>query len=88
MNVLTSDGGFIGLGKSNKLNADISDEKFTKIDIRKTQSISIPGKKPKLVTSHPAGTYEISGEGDEQIITITNYEEFWKTSKYLVIIVQ
>lgn len=88
LNVLTSEGGFIGIGKSKKLNADFSDENFTKVDITKTTSISIPGKKPKVVTSHPAESYEISGEGEEQVITITNYEEFWKTSKYLVIIVQ
>jgi predicted nucleic acid-binding Zn-ribbon protein len=88
MNVLTSEGGFIGLGKSKKLNSDFNDENFIKIDIRKTTTISIPGKKPNVITSHPAVSYEISGEGDEQIVTITNYEEFWKTSKYLVIIIQ
>lgn len=88
LNVLTSEGGFIGIGKSKKLNADFSDENFTKVDITKTSVISIPGKKPKVVTSHPAESYEITGEGDEQIITIKNFEEFWKTSKYLVIIVQ
>ncbi len=88
MNILTSEGGFIGIGKSNKLNADFSDENFTKVDITKTGSILIPGKKPKVVTSHPAESFEISGEGDAQVLTITNYQEFWKTSKYLVIVVQ
>lgn len=88
VNVLTSEGGFIGIGKSNKLNSDVSDENFTKVDITKTTSISIPGKKPKVITTHPAESYEISGEGEDQVLTITNYQEFWKTSKYLVVIVQ
>lgn len=88
MNVLTSEGGFIGIGKSKKLNSDFNDESFTRIDRTLTQVISIPGKKPTLVTSHPAESFEISGEGEAQIITIKNYEEFWKTSKYLVIVVQ
>jgi hypothetical protein len=88
MNILTSEGGFIGIGKSKKLNSDFDTDNFTKIDIRKTTSISIPGKKPKVVTGHPTDSYEITGEEESQVININNYEEFWKTSKYLVIIVQ
>jgi len=88
LNILTTEGGFIGIGKSKKLNSDFDTENFTKIDIRKTTSISIPGKKPKVVTGHPTDSYEITGEEESQVINITNYEEFWKTSKYLVIIVQ
>jgi len=88
MNGLTTEGGFIGIGKSKKLNADFSDENFTKVDITKTTIISIPGKKPKVITSHPAESYQISGEGEMQVLTITNYQEFWKTSRYLVITVQ
>lgn len=88
MEIITAEGGFIGIGKSKKLNDDIDDSKFTKIDIRTTTVIELPGKKVKVVTNHPTSSYEITGEGDERILTINDYQNFWKSSKYLVVVVQ
>ena len=88
MGVITAEGGFIGIGKSKKLNDDIDDSKFTKIDIRNTKVIPVPGKKVTVVTNHPTDSYEITGEGSERILTIKNYQNFWKSSSYLVVVVQ
>jgi hypothetical protein len=84
--IITLEGGFIGLGKAEKLKDDPDKEYFTKIDRRKVLTISIPGKKAEIVTPHPAGSYNIEGEGAEKTLKIIDYQQFWQTSKYLVII--
>jgi hypothetical protein len=86
-NIITAEGGFIGIGKNKKLKQDFNENFFTRIDIRNTTKISIPGKKPKIVTNHPSESYKISGEGDNLVLEITNYNAFWKSSKYLVIVI-
>ncbi len=87
--VLTKEGGFIGIGKAQKLREDFNKNYFTKVDITKDTEIALGGaKKPKLVTSHPKSSYRFEGpENKVEKLVITNAEEFWGTSKYLVIIV-
>ena len=85
-NIITSEGGFIGIGKNKKLKPDFNEDFFTKIDIRETTQIPIPGKKAEIITNHQSESYKISGEGDNRIIDILDVAEFWKSSKYLVII--
>jgi hypothetical protein len=87
-NIITAEGGFIGIGKNKKLKADFNEDFFTKIDIRETNQIPIPGtKKPTVITTHDSESYNITGEGDSRIFEIVNAGEFWKSSKYLVIII-
>ena len=85
-NIITLEGGFIGLGKEEKLKDDLNQQAFTTIDIRETLTISIPGDKAEIVTPHPPESYTIEGEDDEQVLKITNYKSFWKSTKYLVVI--
>ena len=87
--VLTKEGGFIGMGKTEKMKDDFNKAYFTKIDISTTTSIPLSGKKAKLITTHPAGSYKIQGT-DKKVegITITNPDDFWSASKYLVIVVE
>ena len=87
-NIITAEGGFIGIGKNKKLKDDFNEEFFTKIDIREVTQIPIPGnKKATVVSTHGSESYKITGEGDARILEIVNIEEFWKSSKYLVIII-
>jgi hypothetical protein len=88
-NVLTKDGGFIGIGKNQKLKADFNRDYFTKVDISTTNSIVLGAKKAKLITTHPSGSYKIEGaDGKAEKLTILNAEDFWSISKYLVIVVE
>jgi hypothetical protein len=87
-NIITTEGGFIGIGKSKQLKPDFDEEQFTKIDIRNVSVINIPGRKVEIVTTHPNGSYTVEGDGDERVLNISNYEEFWKSSKYLVVVAQ
>jgi septal ring factor EnvC (AmiA/AmiB activator) len=87
-NVLTKEGGFIGMGKTAKMKEDFNKGYFTKVDVSTLTEIPLGAKKAKLVTTHPAGSYKIEGaDGKAEKITITNPEEFWSASKYLVIVV-
>lgn len=85
-NVLTKEGGVIGIGGVNKLNtADLNKSYFKKIDITKTTVIPVDAKKAKVVTSHPAGSYELVGTDRVENLTIKDTVRFWSLSKYLVI---
>jgi chromosome segregation ATPase len=87
--VVTSEGGLLGIGATNKLNQKINPENFNQIDITQTTTIPVSGKKVSLVTSHPSDSYRLEGtEKEIEAITILNPEEFWKASKYLVVAVK
>ena len=87
--VITKEGGFIGIGKSEAMMKDFNKNYFTKIDITQTTSIPLAAKKAKLLTTHPSDSYKFDGpEGKVEKLVITNPEEFWSTSKYLVVIIE
>ena len=85
-NVITKEGGIIGLGKTTKLSSDFNKEYFTKINVEKTTSINLGAKKIKMLTTHPSSSYKLIGEKPIEKLEITNTKEFWSASKYLVII--
>ena len=87
--VITKEGGFLGLGKSKELKPDFNSAAFTSIDITKTQRISIEAKDAELVTNHPSDSYTIerSENKDVKDLLITDPDKFWKSSKYLVVVV-
>ena len=62
---------------------------FTKIDIRVTKEIKLYSKSVTLLTNHPAGSYTLQRDATQQYeLRITNPQQFWSTSKYLVMIVK
>lgn len=87
--VLTKEGGFIGLGKSQKMKEDFNKNYFTKVDVSMLSEIPLGAKKAKLITIHPAGSYKIEGvDGKAEKLVIINAEDFWSASKYLVIVIE
>lgn len=87
-NVISKEGGFIGIGKTTKVKSDFNKEYFTKVNIEQTASINIGARKAKIITTHPSSSYKIIGEKPVEKIEITNAKEFWSASKYLVIIIE
>lgn len=62
---------------------------FTKIDIRVTKEIKFYSKSAKLLTMHPAGSYELEQDNNQQYrLVINNPQLFWSTSKFLVVLVK
>ncbi len=87
--VITKQGGFVGIGKIEKLMDDFNKDYFTKIDITELKQISVYSKKARLLTTHPSSAYKFeSKDGKIEKLTITNAEDFWRASKYLVIIIE
>ncbi len=59
---------------------------FTKIDIRVDKEIRLMSRDAKLLTNHPAGSYTLDRDANKQyVLRITNPQQFWSTSKYLVV---
>jgi DNA repair exonuclease SbcCD ATPase subunit len=85
--VLTKEGGFLGLGRKEFLTPNLPDSMFRKIDITTTKTIPVDSRKVKLITDHPANSYQIVNEGENKVgyIAITDPAEFWKISKYAVV---
>lgn len=86
--VIEKEGGFLGMGRKKIMKTDFekSGEHFTKIDKRMNTSIPVFARKVELITPHPADAYELKMEGDIiASLEITNPEEFWKTSNFMVL---
>lgn len=85
--VIDKTGGFLGLGKTTRLKSDFNESYFSKVDVTKTNSIPLYGKKAVIITTHPAETYKlvISQEGVVEKIEILDAQKFWSASKYLVV---
>lgn len=63
---------------------------FTKIeDIRLEKEIKLYSKSAELKSTHPMGSYSLSPDATGQyVLRILYPEQFWSTSKYLVILVK
>ncbi len=89
-NLIEKTGGVLGIGKKDALTEAYNKNKmeFREIDIRESRAIAIEGKNPRLITFHPASTYEIVEDKDNNKRSTLNIkvpEEFWSSSKYLVV---
>lgn len=67
-------------------NGNFNKDYFTQIDIRTDREIKLYAKKAELLTTHPAGSYELVKDAKGQLVLkITNPNQFWSVSRYLVI---
>lgn len=82
--LIDKEGKVIGLGGATELKAGFDTNHFTRGDLTKLHAIALTGKFDKLITLHPPGSYNISGDS----LQITNPTAFWSESKYLVIVLK
>jgi chromosome segregation ATPase len=87
-NVIEKEGGVLGLGKTIKMKKDFNRDYFKKVDIREFKELKLNAKKAKLVSVHPAGSFHMTGTKTVESLVIDQPEEFWKASKYLLIVVE
>lgn len=80
-------GGFLWFGRTIDVIEDADRGEYLEIDMRQINQLPVKAENLSLLTEHPSDSYEIvPGDTDEmKILEITNPEEFWKVSKYLVI---
>ncbi len=87
--VLTKEGGFIGIGKAQKLKDNFNKNYFTEIDASETTTIPLSCKKAKIITNHPSASYKMEGTKEKvEKLLINNADQFWSASKYLVVVVE
>ena len=71
------------------LQGNFNKDYFTKIDIRVDKEIRLMSRGAKLLTNHPASSYTLERDANKQyVLRITNPQQFWSTSKYLVVLVK
>ena len=79
-NILTKEGGIIGIGKTKKLSNDLNTY-FNYESKLLLNYIIVGSKNAKIMTSHPANSYRFSDEdGIIDSLIIINPEAFWKNS--------
>ncbi len=65
---------------------DFNRDYFTQIDIRIDKEIKLYSKNAEILTTHPAGSYQLVKDAKGQyVLHITDPQKFWSASKYLVI---
>jgi len=89
-NVIEKEGGVLGIGKTLKIKKDFNRDYFMKIDIREFKQLPLNTKKAKLVSYHPDGSYHftLTAKKTVESLVIDKPEDFWKASKYLLIVVE
>lgn len=71
------------------LQQNFNKDYFTKIDIRIDKEIKLYSRNAKMLTAHPSSSYTLQRDANKQyVLRITNPQQFWSTSKYLVILVK
>lgn len=86
-NIIEKKNGFIGIGKKLNLRSDFKSDYFTEADAAKSTDLTIRGENVRLITAHPAASFELIENGATSKIKILDASEFWKISKYLVVII-
>lgn len=84
--VVEKNGGVLGLGRTPAIRKDFNKDYFTEIDIRKFNYLPLMVKKAKIISVHPAGSFHVTGLKTSDTLFVDNNAEFWKASKYLVVI--
>ncbi len=74
------------LSKKRANYSNINNSQFHEVDARSFSTLVIDSKSPKLLTEKPASSYTVTKNNDgTTTLKITNSEEFWETSPYLIV---
>lgn len=70
-------------------NSDFNKSYFTQIDIRYDKDLKFYSKNAKLLSTHPANSYQlVKDKQDLYELHITDPKKFWSISRYLVVLVK
>jgi len=84
--IMDRKGGLLGIGKVSTVKQNIPVEQFTTLNLLENQQITFPATKKgySILTNHPATSYKVEKEGDQNILTILDATSFRK-QKFVVI---
>ncbi len=84
--IMDRKGGLLGIGKVSTVKQNIPVEQFTTLNLLENQQITFPATKKgySILTNHPATSYKVEKEGDQNVLTILDATSFRK-QKFLVI---
>ncbi len=85
--IVAKEGGVIGIGRSRKMSETFDPSLFTRADQRDLVSLPIFSKKARLISIHPAASYEFIGEKSIDSLHILFPDDFWSASRYLVVMI-
>jgi chromosome segregation ATPase len=86
--VLEKKNGFLGIGKKTSLKDKFNESYFTKIDVTKTKKLKIAGQSLHFISTHQPSSYTLKTSGAFTEIIINDASEFWKISKYLIVVIE
>lgn len=84
-NIISREGGFLGIGRTDRVSGDLTSDFFTRIDITRDMQITIFGDRPQVISIHPDGSYQIVNSDGDTVLDITDADSFWSATRYLVI---
>lgn len=73
------------LRKTKIMRSDFDQSFFVTADRRTLHTIALHSNKAKVLTNHPAGSYQIVEQNGQKVLKITNPDQFWSLTNYLVI---
>ena len=77
------------LTKEGVLRQNYNKSYFTQIDTRVDREIKLYSKYAKMLTNHPNSSYTLQKDANGQyVFRVVNPQQFWQTSRYLVILVR
>ncbi len=73
------------LRKTKIMRSDFDQSFFVTADRRTLHTIALHSNKAKVLTNHPSGSYQIVEQNGQKVLKITNPDQFWSLTNYLVI---
>ena len=73
------------LRKTKIMRSDFDQSFFVTADRRTLHTIALHSNKAKVLTNHPSGSYQIVEQNGQKVLKITNPDQFWSLSNYLVV---
>jgi archaellum component FlaC len=81
-------GGLFNARAGARLSQQLDQNYFTEADLRSLRQLRLGSKKPRIASTHPAGSYTMLPNDNRvvEFLEITDSQKFWSASKYLVVI--
>lgn len=78
--------GVLAKGAKVMNSAEVNKAGFTEVDIRNVAEIALGAKKAKVMSVHPAGSYELVKDAEGMLVLkVLDPKTFWSVTRYLVV---